>query len=146
MWTPKGKEIQIATPGYTKRVNCFITMFWPKKKIVWDCFNRRRNIEFRRHLSHLVDYAKRHKIKKIILFIDWATYHRTPTVKKFFKEHPILQRKFLGKKDPNANPVEGTVNKRIASAISVNKCYANRDVLREKTKLVLRKYNSIYST
>ena len=145
-WTPKGQTVAIATPGYTKRVNCFITLFWPGKRIVWDCFNRRRNIEFRRHLSHLVDYAKRRKIKKIILFIDWATYHRTPAVKKFFRQHPLFKKIFLGKKDPNMNPVERTVNKRIASAISVNRCYSNRDKLRNATKSFLRKYNSIYAT
>lgn len=143
---PKGQIIEIATPGYTRRINCFITLFWPKKKIVWDCFNRRRNIEFRRHLSHIVDYAQRNKIKKIILFIDWATYHRTPEVKKFFKEHRILKPIFLGKKDPNMNPVEGTVNKRLASAVSVNRCYSDREELRDSTKKFLRKYNSIYAT
>lgn len=138
--------MKIATPGYTKRINCFVTLFWPKKRILWDCFKRRRNIEFRKHLSHIAAYAKKKRIKRIILFIDWATYHRTPQVKRFFKQHPVLKPVFLAKHDPNMNPVEGTVNKRLASAVSVNRCYSNRDSLKEATKKFLRKYNSIYAT
>lgn len=143
---PKGQTLKIATPGYNKRVNCFITLFWPNKTIVWNCYNRRRNIEFRKHLSHLVAYAKKNNLKKIILFIDWASYHRTPHVKRFFKAHPLFKPIFLGKQDPNMNPVEGTVNKRIAGAVSANRCYKNRDVLYEATRKFLRNYNSIYAT
>ena len=136
----------IPTLGYNKRVNCFISLFWPKKNIAWNCFPRRRNIEFRKHLSNLVAHAKRKKLKKIILFVDYATYHRTDKVKKFLKEHPVLKIKLLGKKDPNSNPVEGLVNKRLSSAVSVNRACENLDELELKTKKFLSKYNSIYET
>lgn len=142
----KGEKLYIPTLGYNKRVNCFITLFWPKKKIVWNCFKRRRNIEFRKHLSNLAAYAKRHKLKKIILFIDHATYHKTPKVKKFLKEHPIFKCKFLGKKDPNYNPTERLVNKRLSSAISVNRAFKNLQELDTEIKKYLRKYNSNYAT
>jgi len=132
--------------GYNKRVNCFITLFWPKKKIVWNLFSKRRNIEFRKHLSNLAAYAKRQRLKRIILFVDHATYHKTPKVKKFIKEHPIFKVKFLGKKDPNYNPTERLVNKRLSAAVSVNRPHQNLSVLKERTKKFLRKYNSIYET
>lgn len=136
----------IPTLGYNKRINCFITLFWPKKNIVWNCFPRRRNVEFRKHLYNLVAHAKRKKLKKIILFVDYATYHQTPEVKNFVKEHPIIKIKMLGKKDPNSNPTEGLVNKRLSSAVSVNRACQNLKELETKTKKFLSKYNSIYET
>ena len=145
-WTKKGKQLKIPTLGYNKRVNLFITLCWPKKNIIWNTFSRRRNIEFRKHLSTITAYAKRHKIKKIIFFIDHASYHKTPEVKKFFKQHSIFKVKFLGKKDPNSNPVEGLVNKRIASAINVNRYHENLNALKQHAKKVLQKYNVIYTT
>jgi hypothetical protein len=109
----------IPTLGYTKRMNFFITLFWPSRKIIWNAFKRRRNIEFRRHLSNVIAYAKRYGLKKVILFIDRATYHKTPEVKKFVKEHKdILHIKFLGKSDPNSNPIESLVNRRLGSVLN----------------------------
>ena len=78
--------------------------------------------------------------------MDHATYHGTDEVKKFLKEHPVLRIKLLGKKDPNSNPVEGLVNKRLSSAVSVNRACKNLDELGLKTKKFLSKYNSIYET
>lgn len=52
----------------------------------------------------------------------------------------------LGKKDPNSNPVEGLVNKRLSSAVNVNRDCASVGELKTKTKKFLSKYNSIYET
>ena len=145
-WLPRGEVLHIPTLGYNKRVNCFITLFWPERKIVWNTFDRRRNIEFRKHLSSLAAYAKRRKLKKIILFVDHATYHKTPEVEKFVKNHPIFKIKFLGLKDPNSNPTEGLVNRKLSAAVSVNGNCVNIADLKTKTKKFLRKYNSIYET
>lgn len=128
-------------------MNFFITLFWPSKKIIWNAFKRRRNIEFRRHLSNVVAYAKRHGLKKVILFIDRATYHKTPEVKKFVKEHKdILHIKFLGKSDPNSNPIESLVNRRLNSAVGVDRFHASIDEMTTAARNFLRKYNSIYAT
>lgn len=136
----------VRTLGYTKRVNCFITLFWPRKNIIWNCFKRRRNTEFRKHLSGLVAYAKRRKLKKIILFVDGASYHKTPAVRKFVRQHPVLKFKKLPKKDPNSNPTECLVNKRMHSAIAVNRCHDDLPALKTATGKFLMKYNSIYAT
>ncbi len=141
------KQSFIPTLGYTKRMNFFITLLWPSKKIIWNTFKRRRNIEFRRHLSNVIAYAKRHRLKKIILFIDRATYHKTPEVKKFVKEHrDILRVKFLGKSDPNSNPIESLVNRRLNSAVGVDRSHDSLDVMTTAARNFLRKYNSIYAT
>ena len=147
MWIVNKNQSFIPTLGYTKRMNFFITLFWPSKKIIWNAFKRRRNIEFRRHLSNVIAYAKRHMLKKIILFIDRATYHKTPEVKKFVKEHKdILHIKFLGKSDPNSNPIESLVNRRLNSAVGVDRFHASIDVMTTAARNFLRKYNSIYAT
>jgi len=52
----------------------------------------------------------------------------------------------LGKKDPNSNPTERLVNKRISSAVSVNYACPNLEQLKARTKKFLSKYNSIYET
>ena len=145
-WTAKGQRLKVPTLGYTKRLNCFISLCWPQRRIVWNCFKRRRNSEFRRHLSHLVADARRRGLKKIILFIDHASAHKTAQVKKFFKDHPMLVPKFLPKKDPNSNPTEALVNRRLSAAVSVNRCHADYPALKEKTRCFLRKYNPIYAT
>jgi len=127
-------------------VNCFIALFWPERKIVWNCFPRRRNIEFRKHLYNVIAYAKRHGLRKIILFVDKASYHQTPQVKRYLKNHPILKVKYLPIKDPNANPTEGLVNKRLSAAVSVNRHHHDAHALKTAARNFLRKYNSIYAT
>lgn len=137
----------IPTLGYNKRINIFVTLLWPSKRIVWNTFKRRRNMEFRRHLSNVIAHAMRHGLKKVILFIDQASYHKTHEVKKFVREHKdMLRVKFLGKKDPNSNPTECLVNKRVNSAVCVNRCHNSLDDLRNSTRDFLRKYNFIYGT
>jgi hypothetical protein len=127
MWMVNKKQSFVPTLGYTKRMNFFITLFWPSKKIIWNAFKRRRNIEFR--------------------FIDRATYHKTPEVKKFVKEHKdILRIKFLGKGDPNSNPIESLVNRRLSSAVGVDRFHASIDVMTTAARNFLRKYNSVYAT
>ena len=78
--------------------------------------------------------------------MDHASYHQTAEVKKFVQEHPILEIKWLGKKDPNSNPTEGLVNRRLSAAVSVNRHYQKLEELQMQTKKFLRKYNSIYAT
>jgi hypothetical protein len=97
-------------------------------------------------MSNLVAYAKRHDIKRIIIFIDWASYHDTDEVQKFFDEHPLFKVKWFGKKDPNSNAVELLVNKRLSNAVNVNRPNENIAQLTQRTKKFLRYYNSHYTT
>lgn len=113
---------------------------------MWNTFPHRTNVEFRRHLSNLAAHARRDGTRRIILFLDAASYHDTPSVRKFFREHPLFTVKWLPKKDPNTNPTECLVNRRLSSAISVNRPKQDLPSLRAETKKFLRKYNSIYAT
>lgn len=137
---PKGKQDRIDTPGYNKRRNVFITLFWPKRSIVYNTFEKRRNREFKKHLSNVIAYAKRHHMKKIILFIDHATYHKTKNVKKFIREHPILRVKFLPKRSPHLNPVEKMVNAPMKSVVCSNRSYRNIEQVVQNTHRFFREY------
>lgn len=146
-WRVGKKQSVIPTLGWTGRVNIFVTLFWPCRNAVWNVFKRRRNIEFRQHLSNVVAYAKRHRLRRVILFIDHASYHKTPQVKKFIEAHSeILRVKFLGKHDPNSNPTESLVNKRLHSAVCVNRSHPSIKELRNAARKFMRKYNLTYAT
>ncbi len=135
-----GYQEEVDTPGYNKRRNVFVTLFWPKKRFVYNTFEHRRSREFKRHLANVNAYARRHRMKKIILFIDHATYHKTENVKKFIRKHSILKVKFLPKRAPNLNPVEKLVNAPIKSAVCTNRCHYRIDDLIESTHTFLRRY------
>lgn len=139
-WMQKGKQDRIDTPGFNKRRNVFVTLFWPKKRFVYNIFEKRRSKEFKKHLSNVIAYARRHKMKKVILFIDHATYHKTKNVKKFIREHPILRVKFLPRRAPKLNPVEKLVNAPMKSTVCSNRCYYRTDELTESTSRFLRRY------
>ena len=136
----KGKQDRIDTPGYNKRRNVFVTLFWPKKRFVYNIFEKRRSKEFKKHLSNVIAYARRHKMKKVILFIDHATYHKTKNVKKFIREHPILKVKFLPKKAPHLNPVEKVVNAPLKSVVCSNRSYRNMEQVMKNTHTFFREY------
>lgn len=139
-WMKRGKQDCIDTPGFNRRRNVFVTLFWPKKTFVYNTFEKRRSSEFKKHLSNIISYAERHGMKKIILFIDHATYHKTKNVKKFIRQHKILKVKLLPKKAPHLNPVEKLVNAPMKSAVCSNRCYHNTDELIESTHRFLRRY------
>lgn len=136
----KGRQDAIDTPGFNKRRNVFVTLFWPKKRFVYNIFEKRRSKEFKKHLSNVIAYARRQRMKKIILFIDHATYHKTKNVKKFIIEHPILRVKFLPRRAPKLNPVEKVINAPMKSTVCSNRCYHSTDELVESTSRFLRKY------
>ena len=106
---PRGEQRRVLTPGYNKRRNTFITLFWPKKKngLVFNTYAKRRSREYKLHLSNLLQYAKRRDAKKVILFADHAPCHKTKNVKKFIKEHPMLKMKLLPRERPTSTQSRG---------------------------------------
>ncbi len=145
VWMTKGTELFVPTPGYAARWNFFISLDFATGAIVWNSFPRRRNVEFRRHLSTVAAYCKRKKLKKATLFIDRASYHGTDEVQRFLGRHPEIVVKSLPKKDPNVNPVELLVNRRMSSFVQSNRCYYSRDELREAGSAFLSSYNAVYA-
>jgi hypothetical protein len=145
---PRGEQRRVLTPGYNKRRNTFITLFWPKKRngLVFNTYAKRRSREYKLHLSNLLQYAKRRDAKKVILFADHAPCHKTKNVKKFIKEHPMLRVKLLPKRAPNLNPVERLVNKPLKSAVCTNRSYSDIDDVIKAGRRFLTKYKRTYGT
>ena len=85
---PRGEQRRVLTPGYNKRRNTFITLFWPKRKrgLVFNTYAKRRSREYKLHLSNLLQHAKRRGAKRVILFADHAPCHKTKNVKKIHHE------------------------------------------------------------
>ena len=139
----KGRQERIATAGYNKRENVFVTLFWPKKHgFVWNRFQKRRSREFKRHLSNLLQYAKRHRVKRVILFADHAPCHKTKNVRRFIRDHPILSVKRLPKRAPKLNPTEWIVNRPLKSVVCSNRSYQSMDEVDSNTVRFLRQHRT----
>lgn len=134
-WMKRGYQEKVLTPGYNKRTNIFVTLFWPKKYgYIWNKFEKRRSRELKLHLSNLLQYAKRHGVKTIILFMDHAPCHKTKTVKRLIRRYKIIKAKLLPKKAPELNPTEWVINRPLKSAICANRSYSSiHDVNRHAT-------------
>jgi len=142
----KGGQEEIVTPGFNRRRNVFVTLFWPLKRYVYNAFPKRRNVEFRKHLSNVLSCVIRHGFSKIILFVDHASSHKTVEVKMFVRGHPILVLKFLPKRAPNLNPVEKLVNAPLKSCVCSNRAYYNVPELEESTHQFLRCHKRVLCT
>jgi hypothetical protein len=76
-------------PDTTGRRNTFVPLFYPKRDgFIFNTYEKRRSREFRHyHLQNIINYTKRHSVKKVILFIGHAHCHKTKNVKKFIRRH-----------------------------------------------------------
>lgn len=141
----KGSQEMIPTPGYNRRTNVFITLFWPKKHgFIYNAFKKRRSREFKLHLSNLVQYAGRHGIKKrIILFVDHAPCHKAKNVRRLIhsgRKYGIIRMRLLPKRAPKLNPTEWVVNRPLKSMVCTNRAYRDMDELNRNVTEFLRKY------
>jgi hypothetical protein len=144
---PRGEQKRILTPGYNRRRNTFVTLFWPKKNgFIFNTYAKRRSREYKLHLSNLIQHAKRRKARKVVLFTDHAPCHKTKNVKRFIREHPMLKVKLLPKRAPNLNPVERLVNKPLKSAVCTNRSYSDIDDVIRAGRRFLTKYKQTFRT
>jgi hypothetical protein len=142
-WMKKGSQERVLTPGYNRRRNVFVTLFWPKKQgFVWNRFQKRRSREFKRHLSNLLQYAKRHRVKRVILFADHAPCHKTKNVRRFIRDHPIPSVKRLPKRAPKLNPTEWIVNRPLKSVVCSNRSCKSIDEVDSNTVRFLRQHRT----
>jgi hypothetical protein len=145
----KGYQRRVVTPGYNKRRNTFITLFWPKRKsngFIFNTYAKRRSREYKLHLSNLLQHARRRGAKKVILFADHAPCHKTKNVETFIREHPTLKVKLLPKRAPNLNPVERLVNKPLKSVVCTNRSYSDIDDVIRAGRRFLTKYKQTFGT
>jgi hypothetical protein len=146
-WMKRGHQRMVVTPGYNQRRNTFITLFWPKRNgFIFNTYAKRRSREFKLHLSNLLRYARRHRAKRVVLFVDHAPCHKTKNVKRFIRAHPILRVKRLPKRAPNLNPVERLVNKPLKSAVCTNRSYSRIDDVIKAGRRFLTKYKQTLGT
>ena len=148
-WMNKGEQKRVLTPKKNKRRNTFITLLWPERKngLFFNTYPKRRSAEFRRHLSNVLQHAKRLGAKKIILFVDHATCHKSPRTKRFIRDHKsILKVKLLAKRAPKLNPVEGDVNRPLKSVVCTNRSHPDIESVVRETGSFLRKYRQTLGT
>jgi hypothetical protein len=144
---PRGQQKRVLTPGYNKRRNTFVTLFWPKRDgFLFNTYPKRRSREYKLHLSNVLQHAKRRRAKKVILFADHAPCHKTKNVKRFIGEHPMMRVKLLPKRAPNLNPVERLVNKPLKSAVCTNRSYSDIDDVIRAGRRFLMKYERTFRT
>jgi len=58
----RGTQRRVVTPGYNRRRNTFVPLFWPKRRrdgFIFNTYAKRRSRESKLHLSNLIQYAKR---------------------------------------------------------------------------------------
>jgi hypothetical protein len=140
-WMKKGKQEEVLTPGYNRRTNYFITLFWPKKYgFVWNRFKRRRSREFRKHVSNVFQHAKRHGTKKLVLFMDHAPCHKTQASRRLIRRYGIIRARLLPKRAPKLNPTEWIVNRPLNSYVCTNRSYSNIDDVNSRATDFLRKH------
>jgi len=142
----KGHQERILTPGYNRRINIFITLFWPKKGYIFNRFEKRRSREFKFHLSNLFQYAKRRGSKRVILFLDHANYHKTKTVKRLIRRYRIFRVRLLPKKAPELNPIERAINSPLKAFVCSNRSYTTMHEVNTRTTYFLRNHRRILCT
>jgi transposase len=139
----KGTQNCVHTPGVNKRVNVFITLLWPSRRIRYNIYPHRRATEFKRHLQGLVAYVKQNGYRRLILIIDNAKAHRSPEIQNYAeKNHAVLQLFYLPSYSPQLNEVEGRINKRIKHEVLANHQHKTLQSLKKAIRTCLRAYNN----
>lgn len=139
---PKGQQRQIPAPGRNKRINLFITMLWPSKKALYNVYGRRRSGEFKKHLTSLLRYMGRHRLKRLVLIMDNATIHRSRETKLFLEGHGYrISPFYLPRYSPNLNEVESRVNRGLKRDICTNHTYQSIEEMEDAARRYIRNHN-----
>ena len=143
---PKEKDELVHTSDWAARWNYFITICVAGGTIIMNSFPRRRNREFRLHLSNVIAHVAKMGVQWVILFLGKASYHYTVEVKAFVKNHPLLEIRRPLKKNPNVSPVELMVNRKISSSVQCNRCYRSTEEPSVSGSEFLSHYTSVYAS
>jgi len=138
----KGTQSKIHTPGVNRRINVFITLLWPSKRLRYNIYKRRRAPEFKRHLGRLLGYVKRKRYRRLILITDNAKAHQCPEARRYIeKNREALKVFYLPSYAPQLNEVEGRINRRIKLEVCANHQHKTLDSLKKAIRTCLRTYN-----
>jgi transposase len=139
---PRGVQLEISTPGVNRRINIFITAFWPSKRIRYSLYTKRRSREFIKHLESVLHYMKRKGYRQLILIMDNATFHKARATTLFLKAHKAEIKPFyLPRYAPKLNEVDGRINKQLKKDISTNHTYKNLEALEKAVRQYLSRHN-----
>ena len=140
---PKGTQTKVHTPGLNRRINVFISLLWPSKRLRYNIYKRRRAVEFKRHLRCLIGYVKRNGYRRLILITDNAKAHQCPETRAYIeKNRETLKVFYLPSYAPQLNEVEGRINRRIKHEVCANHQHKTLDSLEKATRTCLRAYNN----
>jgi len=139
---PRGAQLEIPTPGVNRRINIFITAFWPSKRIRYSLYKKRRSREFIQHLEIVLHYMKRKGYRHLILIMDNATFHKARATSLFLKAHrTMIKPLYLPRYAPKLNEVDGRINRQLKKDISTNHTYKNLEDLEKAARRYLTKHN-----
>ena len=128
MWTRRGKQPKVKTPGNPKKVTCFGALNLITGKWLHYFIPKAWAIHFEEFLEQLV---AAYPGRTIYLILDNATIHaRAKIIIRWFEKHPQVVPLWLPTYSPFLNPVErlwGEIKQRVAA----NHCYASIEALKE---------------
>jgi transposase len=138
----RGIQFEILTPGVNRRINAFITAFWPSKRLRYSLYKRRRSSEFIQHLESVLRYMKRKGYRQLILIMHNATFHKARTTTLFLEAHRAeLKAFYLPRYAPKLNEVDSHINRALKRDICSNHNYRTIQELAKATRLYLRQHN-----
>lgn len=141
-WMPRGTQLEIPTPGVNRRINAFITAFWPSKRLRYSVYRRRRSLEFTKHLQSVLRYMKRKGYRRLILIMDNASFHLSRTTSLFLEAHRAEIKPFyLPTYAPKLNEVDSRINRALKRDTCANHTHRTIQQLTEATRLHLRQHN-----
>jgi len=139
---PRGAQLEIPTPGINRRINIFITAFWPSKRIRYSVYKRRRSSEFTKHLESVLRYVKRKGYRRLILIMDNASFHKSRATSLFLETHRAEIKPFhLPRYAPKLNEVDTRINRALKRDICSNHNYRTTQNLTKAARLYLRQHN-----
>jgi hypothetical protein len=139
---PRGVQFEVPTPGVNRRINAFITAFWPSKRTRYSIYKRRRSLEFIKHLESVLRYVKRKGYRRLILIIDNASFHKSRDSTLFLQTHRAEIKPFnLPTYSPKLNEVDGRIDKQLKKDVSTNHTYKSLESLEKAARQYLNMHN-----
>jgi transposase len=138
---PRGVQLEIPTPGINRRINAFITGFWPSRRLRYSLHRRRRSLEFTKHLESVLRYMKRKGYRRLILIMDNASFHLSRATRRFLEAHPEIKPFYLPRYAPKLNEVDGRINRQLKKDVSTNHTHNNLEDLENAAREYLARHN-----
>ena len=135
-------RLRFPTPSVNRRINVFITAFWPPKRTRYSVYRRRRSLELIKHLESVLRYVKRKGYRQLILIMDNASFHKSRPATLFLEAHRAEIKPFhLPRYAPKLNEVDSRINRALKRDICANHTYRTIQKPTKAARQCLREYN-----